>query len=139
MHEHPGASGCKGVGLGGVGSPCSRSRWSYHGSSSSVTNSSILPARSIDAAELPLLLLLRRRCELPVVPTARPEVTTNNSSPPPITQREETSAAGTSVHLLLLLFLLEASADMKHPASERPQREAGWRRLTASPRCLIRL
>lgn len=28
-------------------SPCSRSRWSYHGSSSSVTNSSILPARSI--------------------------------------------------------------------------------------------
>lgn len=30
-------------------SPCSKSRWSYHGSSSSVTNSSILPARSIDA------------------------------------------------------------------------------------------
>lgn len=28
-------------------SPCSRSLWSYHGSSSSVTNSSILPARSI--------------------------------------------------------------------------------------------
>lgn len=61
------------------------------------------------------------------------------TAPPKITQREETSAAGTSVHLLLLLFLLEASADMKHPASERPRREAGWRRLTASPRCLIRL
>lgn len=42
-------------------SPCSRSRWSYHGSSSSVTNSSILPARSIDADEL---LLLHRRCGL---------------------------------------------------------------------------
>lgn len=65
----------------------------------------------------------------------------NEQQPPPpkITQREETSAAGTSVHLLLLLFLLEASADMKHPASERPRREAGWRRLTASPRWLIRL
>ncbi len=31
-------------------SPCSRSRWSYHGSSSSVTNSSIPPARSISVS-----------------------------------------------------------------------------------------
>lgn len=33
-------------------SPCSRSLWSYHGSSSSVTNSSILPVRSISLSGL---------------------------------------------------------------------------------------
>ena len=75
-------------------SPCSRSRWSYHGSSSSVTNSSILPARSIEAEELLLLLLLlllHRRCDLLIHRLALPEVTPNNSgaASPSVTPRDE--------------------------------------------------
>lgn len=67
-------------------SPCSRSRWSYHGSSSSVMKSSILPARSIDAEQLLhllrlllLLLLLHRVCGLLIHGQLLPEVTTNES------------------------------------------------------------
>lgn len=60
------------------GSPCSRSLWSYQGSSSSVTNSSILPARSISSDQtssstITMMMLIHRLAE--------PEVATNNGGP----------------------------------------------------------
>lgn len=87
-------------------SPCSRSRWSYHGSSSSVTNSSILPARSIEAEELLLLLLLlllHRRCDLLIHRLAPPEVTPNNSgaASPRVSPLETNSFTAPAVHLRL--------------------------------------
>ena len=97
-------------------SPCSRSRWSYHGSSSSVTNSSILPARSIDAEELLLLLLLHRRCDLLIHRLAPPEVTPNNSgaASPRVSPLETNGFGAPAVHLRL------------HPSADVNQRTRWW-------------